>query len=326
MCCNVLCCFGFLSACGCKNFVVRSLVFFPPEPSSYVVRTVKSSKQTGNGEDLKSSERHSLLGSKGQWNRGSDSIPHTENVFYLRMYDGKLDYPVYKEDVTFYYLTTRRHQVIGSCMAWSRGARCTIVFAHGNATDLGMMREQLMNVRSWLGVNVFAFDYTGYGISDGKPTIKDTYADVEAAYDFITNRLGINSNSIVGYGQSLGSGIIAHLAVNRKLKGLVLHSPLMSGLRLVQDVNRTLWFDIYPVVDLIKRIKIPVWILHGTDDQEVPISHGEGVYAACPNPWDHWFVAGGHHNNLEFFREEEYYRRFDAFLEYLGFRDLREKQ
>jgi len=320
MCCNVLCCFGFLSACGCKNYVIRNMVFFPPEPSSYEVRTIKS--QAGNGEDLKSSERHSLLGPSG--NSNHDRAPHTENVFYLRMYDGKLDFPVYKDNVTFYYLTTSRNSVIGSCMAWYHRARCTILFAHGNATDLGMMREQLMNIRSMLGVNVFAFDYTGYGVSDGKPTVKHTYADVEAAYDFITKRLGINPNSIVGYGQSLGSGVIAHLAVNRKLKGLVLHSPLMSGLRLVQDVKRTLWFDIYPVVDLVKRINIPIWILHGTDDQEVPISHGEGVYAACSNPWENWFVVGGHHNNLENIREEEYYRRFDGFLKYLGFQ--REEQ
>jgi len=312
MCCNVLCCFGFLSACGCKNYVFRTLVFFPPEPSSYEVR-----KQTGNGEDFKSSERHSLLGPSGQSNH--DRVPHAENVFYLRLHDGILGFPVYKDNVTFYYITTSRNNVIGSCMAWYHRARCTILFAHGNATDLGMMREQLMNIRSMLGVNVFGFDYTGYGVSNGKPTVENTYADVEAAYDFITKRLGINPNSIVGYGQSLGSGVMAHLAVKRKLKGLVLHSPLMSGLRLVQDVKRTLWFDIYPVVDLIKRTKIPVWVLHGTDDQEVPISHGEGVYAACLNPWDHWFVVGGHHNNLENFREEEYYRRFDGFLKHLGF-------
>lgn len=291
------------------------MVYFPPE-RSYEVRTIKSSKQAGNSEDLKSSERHSLLRS-GQSNHYK--VPRTENVFYLRMYDGKLDFPVFKDNVTFYHLTTSRNSVIGSCMAWYHEARCTILFAHGNATDLGMMREQLMNIRTMLGVNVFAFDYTGYGVSTGKPTVKHTYADVEAAYDFLTKRLGINPNSIVGYGQSLGTGVIAHLAVNRKLKGLVLHSPLMSGLRLVQDVKKTLWFDIYPVVDLVKRVQIPVWILHGTDDQEVPISHGEGVYAACSNPWNHWFVVGGHHNNLENFREQEYYHRFNDFLKYLGF-------
>jgi len=323
MCCNVLCCFGFLSLCGCKNYVIRGMVFFPPEPSSYGVRTIKSSKQTANGEDLKSSERHSLL--RPKLNHRRDMVPQTENVFYLRMADGTLDFPVYKDNISFYYLTTRRNKLIGSCMAWCPRARCTILFAHGNATDLGLMREQLMHIRSVLGVNVFAFDYTGYGVSNGQPTVKDTYVDAEAAYDFITKRLGINSNSIVGYGQSLGSGVIAHLAGKRKLKGLILHSPLMSGLRLVQNVDKTLWFDIYPVVDFVKRIKIPVWILHGTHDQEVPISHGEGVYAACVNPWNNWFVIGGKHNNLENFREE-YYVRFDAFLKYLGFQDLREKQ
>ncbi len=41
-------------------------------------------------------------------------------------------------------------------------AKFTILFSHGNATDIGYMRDHLMDLAQTLQVNVFAYDYCGY--------------------------------------------------------------------------------------------------------------------------------------------------------------------
>ena len=57
-----------------------------------------------------------------------------------------------------------------------------IVYSHGNATDLGGMFSRYVYIAVKLGVNVVGYDYTGYGVSDGMPTEKQTYMDIEAVF------------------------------------------------------------------------------------------------------------------------------------------------
>lgn len=60
--------------------------------------------------------------------------------------------------------------------------------------------------------------------------------------------------------------------------GLVLHSPIMSGLRVMTDSRLLSCWDIYPNIQRIEHITCPGFIIHGQEDREVPCRHGLGLY------------------------------------------------
>lgn len=84
-----------------------------------------------------------------------------------------------------------------------------------------------------------------------KPSEQDTYADIEAAYKCLQEKYGVKEEDVVLYGQSVGSGPTLNLAIRlAKSRAVVLHSPILSGLRVMYHVKRTFWFDIYKVLFL----------------------------------------------------------------------------
>lgn len=122
-------------------------------------------------------------------------------------------------------------------------ATATIIFSHGNATDCGAMFAYYARIAQTLQVNVVAYDYSGYGASGGSPSEEQTYADITAAYNWtkITT-----STPILLYGQSVGSGPSCYLASRVPIAGLILHSPILSGVRVLTDSRLLACWDIYP--------------------------------------------------------------------------------
>lgn len=81
-----------------------------------------------------------------------------------------------------------------------------------------------------------------------QPTESNTYADINAAYKCLKEQYGVKDDQLILYGQSVGSGPTLDLASRvPELRGVVLHSPLLSGMRVLYPVKRTYWFDIYKV-------------------------------------------------------------------------------
>lgn len=120
----------------------------------------------------------------------------------------------------------------------------TLLFSHGNAVDLGQMSSFYVGLGRRLKCNVFAYDYSGYGESTGSPTEGNIYADAQAAWTLMTGKLNIDPSKIIIYGQSIGTAASVDLATRHSCAGIVLHSPLMSGMRVVfPNVQRTYFFD-----------------------------------------------------------------------------------
>lgn len=110
----------------------------------------------------------------------------------------------------------------------------TIIYSHGNATDVGaMFNLQTMMVQS-LNCNVVMYDYSGFGESGGVPSEASTYTDIRAVYDYVLDHVTDNPKNVILYGQSVGSGPSCHLAhKNDDLGGMILHSPFTSGMRVL---------------------------------------------------------------------------------------------
>lgn len=84
-----------------------------------------------------------------------------------------------------------------------------------------------------------------------QPSEQNTYADIEAVYRCLIETYGASEDNIILYGQSVGSGPTLDLASRLpRLRAVVLHSPILSGLRVMYPVKHTYWFDIYKVINL----------------------------------------------------------------------------
>ena len=84
-----------------------------------------------------------------------------------------------------------------------------------------------------------------------QPSESNTYADIEAVYECLETEYGVSQEDLILYGQSVGSGPTLHLASKLpRLRGVVLHSAILSGLRVLCHVKFTCCFDIYKVTRL----------------------------------------------------------------------------
>nr|XP_007151683.1 hypothetical protein PHAVU_004G067200g [Phaseolus vulgaris]ESW23677.1 hypothetical protein PHAVU_004G067200g [Phaseolus vulgaris] len=115
-----------------------------------------------------------------------------------------------------------------------------------------------------------------------QPTEYNTYADIDAAYKCLKEQYGVKDEQLILYGQSVGSGPTLDLSSQiPELRGVVLHSPILSGLRVLYPVKRTYWFDIYKNIDKVGAVKCPVLVIHGTADEVVDVSHGKQLWELC---------------------------------------------
>lgn len=195
-------------------------------------------------------------------------------------------------------------------------AKVTILYSHGNAVDIGQMLPVYRELSKILRVNVLGYDYTGYGCSAGEmPSVGHTLSDIQAAYDYLTQTLKLDPKSIVLYGQSVGSGPTAYLGAHADVGGVVLHSPILSGIRVLSPTLK--WWpafaDIYPNHLLVPRISAPTLIMHGTEDEVIHISCGQRLHELAKNKVDPLWAQGFNHQNLEMC--PEYLPRLIGFIQ-----------
>nr|XP_016439998.1 PREDICTED: protein ABHD17B-like [Nicotiana tabacum] len=218
-----------------------------------------------------------------------------------------------KENVDVLRLSTKKGTAIVAVYVKNPAATLTLLYSHGNAADLGQMYELFTELSHHLRVNLMGYDYSGYGRSTGKPSEQNTYADIEAAYRCLEETYGVKEEDIILYGQSVGSGPTLDLASRlSRLRAVVLHSPILSGLRVMYPVKRTYWFDIYKNVDKIPLVECPVLVIHGTADDVVDCSHGKQLFELSKQKYEPLWVKNGNHCDLEVF--PEYIKHLKKFI------------
>nr|CUU97710.1 hypothetical transcript [Hymenolepis microstoma] len=212
------------------------------------------------------------------------------------------------------YAPTSSRHVLSSPSHDDCSDRLTILFSHGNAVDIGQMAGFLFSLSQRFEVNVLVYDYSGYGASTGQTLEANLYADAEAALSELVERFHCPLNRIVLYGQSIGTAPTVDLATRHLVAGVVLHSALMSGLRVVcPGTTRRFCFDPFNSIDKVENIQSPTLVIHGTDDHVIGVHHGKELFARLPNPLDPLWVEGGDHNNIELFHE--YTIRLEKFFQ-----------
>jgi len=147
------------------------------------------------------------------------------------------------------------------------------------------------------GFNVFAYDYRGYGTSDGRPSERNVYEDGDTVYEYLTQQLQIPPDRIIVYGQSVGGGSATKLATQYPVAGLILESTFTSAFRVVVPFP-LLPFDKFPNRNRLQTVECPVLVMHGAADRIIPIRHGQALYTAARNPKQSLWIEGAGHNDF----------------------------
>src|ERR1051326_5089050 len=150
----------------------------------------------------------------------------------------------YRDTAEVLKITTSNGNKISAVYLPNPSAKFTLLVSHGNAEDIGDDRYWLEELRR-AGFSVFAFDYEGYGTSQGKATEKSVYQDEAAAYDYLAINLKTPPDHIVIFGRSVGSAPATYIAARRPAAGLILQSPFVSAFRVLTRVP-LLPFDKFP--------------------------------------------------------------------------------
>ncbi|XP_020870519.1 protein ABHD17B isoform X2 [Arabidopsis lyrata subsp. lyrata] len=256
---------------GCMfSHLAAKFAFFPPSPPTYHLTKTPDGKLSAVSSASSSSSTFPSAG------------------------DPSLDVKVVK---------TRRGNKVTAFYLRNPNARLTLLYSHGNAADLGQLFDLFVQLKVNLRVNLMGYDYSGYGASTGKPSEYDTYADIEAVYECLQTDYGVGQEDLILYGQSVGSGPTLHLASKLpRLRGVVLHSGILSGLRvLCHNVNK------------IKKVKCPVLVIHGTEDDVVNWLHGNRLWKMAKEPYEPLWIKGGGHCNLEIY--PDYIRHLYRFIQ-----------
>ena len=107
------------------------------------------------------------------------------------------------------------------------------------------------------------------------------------------------------------------LASRELCAGVVLHSPLASGLRVIRpSTTCNLWCDPFPSIKKIGRVRSPVLFIHGEQDDIIPVSHSRQLMDRCSTTVDPLFLPTAGHNDVEF--HEEYLTSLSSFLSTLS--------
>jgi len=179
----------------------------------------------------------------------------------------------------------------------SSPTKYAILFSHGNGGNISHRTGKIL-ILNRLGLDVFIFDYRGYGKSESRPSEIGIYLDAQAAYNYLIKEKGISPDNIIAYGESLGGAVAVDLASKVKLKALILEGIFTH----VKDMAREIFpflpsFFIHSKFDSLVKIKdvtIPKLFIHSLTDEIVPIHLSRKLFEAAPEPKSFTTLEGGH--------------------------------
>ena len=197
--------------------------------------------------------------------------------------------------------------------------RACVLFACGNAGNISYRAERFKHLADIHRLALLAFDYRGYGLSEGAPNEAGVLLDARAARAWLAERAGVAEGAIVLMGESLGGGVMVDLASRDGARGLILERTYTS----LPDVA-AFFYPLLPVrllmrnrLDSLSKIaeyRGPLLHCHGDQDEIIPFEMGRRLFAAANDPKRFIALPGiGHNDPLP----DEWETAIDKFLDEL---------
>lgn len=220
------------------------------------------------------------------------------------------------EDV---YFKTPDGHILNGWLIPAQDAKYTLLFFHGNGGNICHRLEKIAMFNK-LKLNAFIIDYRGYGKSSGSPSEAGIYRDAGASYDYLLLNKQIPQDTIIIYGESLGSAVAIDLASRKKAAALIVDSGFTSA----RDMSRAV-FPLLPTIFLstrfdslpkIKKISIPKLIIHSINDEIVPFKFGKNLFDEASQPKELLKIHGSHNTGF-MDSSEEFVKGIGSFIEKL---------
>ena len=201
------------------------------------------------------------------------------------------------------------------------GGDTTLVWFHGNGGNISHRVGNIRELVERLGVNVFIFDYRGYGRSEGTPSEEGTYLDAEAAIAHLRSRDDVDPQKLIYFGRSLGCAVAAEMAIMHPPRALICESgftsvramatkvyPFLPGLQFLVTTK-------YDTLEKIARVGVPVMVLHGDRDEIVPFSMSKELYDAVKGPKRFYTIEDAGHNDTYHVGGPPYFEALQDFVD-----------
>ena len=194
--------------------------------------------------------------------------------------------------------------------------RATLLYAHGNAGHVAGRADWLRYLQEELRVEVLAFDYRGYGRSEGEPTVAGCVDDARAARRWLSERTGVGESEMVLMGESLGGAIVCRLASESPPRALILQSTFAS-MRDVAAMHAPALAWLVPKSKLDSAAALEgfhgaLLQSHGDRDSVVPFESGRRLFERAGGDKRFVVVPGADHND---WMTESYLSELAAFVD-----------
>ena len=197
----------------------------------------------------------------------------------------------------------------------------TLLYSHGNANNIGSNAQDVVQFQK-AGLNVFIYDYRGYGESTGgPPREKLAYEDAERAWTYLVSERRIAPATIVIYGHSLGGVVAIDLARKHADAGaLIAESTLTSIADMAGGIGigkllpvRLILTERFDAISKIGSVHLPTLILQGQEDtRHLPM--GRRLYEAANEPKQLAVIPNGGHEDSAEVNPTVYFGALNHFL------------
>ncbi|MDP8216203.1 MAG: alpha/beta hydrolase [Candidatus Kaelpia imicola] len=215
------------------------------------------------------------------------------------------------------YFQTVDNKRLNSWFIPNDEAKFTVIFCHGNAGNISHRIEKIGLLHK-LGLNIFIFDYRGYGKSQGSPCEPGLYKDAVAAYSYLVKERRISEDNIILYGESLGGAIAINLAHRVRVRALITEGTFTSIRDMAKITYPFLPYFIFSSsfnsISKIREVKCLKLIIHSIDDEIVPFYLGERLSDAAKSP-KKFLKIRGFHNTAFLDSEEQFVEGIKVFLD-----------
>lgn len=196
------------------------------------------------------------------------TLMNEDGIKYLKSKNGNI--------ITYYieYANVNKKPT-DNIIIWSHGNACSAINVHSNMNHLAQV----------INCDIIIYDYQGYGLSEGSPTEQNCYDDLESIINHTKSKYMYEKIYLVGH--SLGTGIVVDYAFKNKWKvDIILISPYRSILHVIDNMpifnfisnpkiqSLIKHIDMFRSIDKINKLKCPVKIYHGLDDELILPQHG----------------------------------------------------
>ncbi|CAI4221325.1 unnamed protein product [Auanema sp. JU1783] len=275
----------------CPSHIVRKVAFHPPsKTNSYIIQ-------------LRDDPNQIITSAKQICNQAFFIYPLVSNQQISNDYQHPTQTFIVQTNLGNYLVGVKCSPPVSQSSRTN--SKKVIIFAQPNSSDLwGYLHPSglsLMKMADIFKVDVYGFDYSGFGMSSGTPSEENIYSDIKAVYEYV--RTNDPDKEIILLGYSIGTTAVIDLASRNcsKLVGVILIAPLTSGYRLLKNepfLSQGKSCDCFTNYEKISLIGVPVLICHGMNDTIISSEHSEALFSILQHPVTPLFLYGADHVSI----------------------------